>query len=157
MDHTLDPLDLRLLHLLETDASRSNLAISRQVHASPATCLRRVARLRAMGVIKSVVAVLDPALVGSPLTCLIEVSLDRQDAEAMSAFEMAASKDPAVRQCYQMSAGVDFALVVYVADMDAYHLFAHRLLTAHSNVRNVRTLFSTRCAKFDTRRLTDQD
>jgi Lrp/AsnC family leucine-responsive transcriptional regulator len=52
-----------------------------------------------------------------------------------------------------MTGGVDFLLMIYVADMDQYHHFAHRLLASQANVRNVRALFSTHCAKFDTRRL----
>ena len=44
--------------------------------------------------------------------------------------------------------GPDFVLVVYVADMAAYHAFAHRVLSAHANVRNVRSFFSVRRSKF---------
>jgi Lrp/AsnC family leucine-responsive transcriptional regulator len=149
----MDSLDRRILELLERDSSISNIELAGLVHASPATCLRRVARLKESGVIVSTVALLDPAKVGSGLTAVIEVTLDRQDADSQDRFESAAVGDEAVRQCYRMSAGLDFILLAYVANMDDYHQFAHRLLGAHINVRNVRTLFSTRCAKFDTRRL----
>ena len=149
----LDQLDRRILRELEIDGSLSNIELAARVHASPATCLRRVARLKQSGVISAIVALIDPALIGTPLTALIEVTLDRQDAESLDLFQKAASDDPAVRQCYRMTGGVDFALMVYVSDMDDYHSLAHRLLGAQGNVRNVRTLFSSHCAKFDTRRL----
>ena len=153
MIHDIDPLDRRILRELERDGSLSNLELASRVHASPATCLRRVARLKQNGVISAIVALIDPAQIGNPLTALIEVTMDRQDAESLDLFQRAASADTAVRQCYRMTGGVDFALVVYVSDMDDYHLFAHRLLGAQDNVRNVRALFSSHCAKFDTRRL----
>ncbi len=153
MIQVLDPLDRRILSQLEADGSLSNVDLAARVHASPATCLRRVARLKASGVIRAIVALIDPVLIGTPLTALIEVTLERQDAQSLDLFERAASEDAAVRQCYRMTGGVDFLLMIYVADMDQYHHFAHRLLASQANVRNVRALFSTHCAKFDTRRL----
>ena len=54
-------------------------------------------------------------------------------------------------QCYRVSPGPDFVLVVQVADMPAYHALAHRLFTSHANVRNVKSYFSTHRSKFDTR------
>ena len=41
----LDALDLRLLDLLQRDASLTNHELARRAHVSPATCLRRVKRL----------------------------------------------------------------------------------------------------------------
>jgi Lrp/AsnC family leucine-responsive transcriptional regulator len=35
--------------------------------------------------------------------------------------------------------------------MPAYHELAHRLFTAHANVRNVKTYFATHRSKFETR------
>ena len=42
----LDATDLRLLDQLQRDASLTNQALAAAVHISPATCLRRVKRLR---------------------------------------------------------------------------------------------------------------
>jgi Lrp/AsnC family leucine-responsive transcriptional regulator len=150
---TLDDVDLRILRELEIDAGQSNLALAARVHVSPATCLRRVNQLRESGVITSIVAILDPAKIGVPLAAVVEVTLDRQSVEMLDAFEDAAIADPDVRECYRVAAGADFVLIIQVADMAGYHVFAHRLLGANANVRNVRVLFSTRRAKFDTRRL----
>ena len=38
----LDPLDLRLLDLLQTDASLANQDLAAAAHTSPATAMRRV-------------------------------------------------------------------------------------------------------------------
>jgi len=56
-----------------------------------------------------------------------------------------------VLQCYRVSPGPDFVVIVQVADMPAYHALAHRVFTAQANVRNVRTFFSVHRAKFETR------
>jgi Lrp/AsnC family leucine-responsive transcriptional regulator len=50
-----------------------------------------------------------------------------------------------------VSPGPDFVLVTQVADMAAYHAFAHRLFSVQANVRNVRAFFSIHRSKFETR------
>jgi len=147
----LDELDRRILRQLQEDASLTNQDLAAKVHASAPTCLRRVRRLAELGIIARRVAILDPARLGSTLTAIVEISLDVQAAEAMEDFERLAQAEPAVAQCYRVSPGPDFVLVVQVADMPAYHALAHRLFTAHANVRNVRTFFSVHRAKFETR------
>lgn len=148
---TLDLTDLRILDRLQADASQTNDALAKSVHTSPATCLRRVRRLIDAGVIARRVALLDPAKVGVSLTAFVEVTLDRQSAEAVAAFEERAVADPAVRQCHRVAPGPDFVLVVQARDMAAYQALVQRLFTDDANVRNVKAFFSTRCARLDTR------
>ena len=59
--------------------------------------------------------------------------------------------DAAVQQCYRVSPGPDFVLVVRTADMPGYHALAQRLFTQNANVRNVKAFFSVKRAKFDPR------
>jgi Lrp/AsnC family leucine-responsive transcriptional regulator len=149
----LDAIDLRLLDRLQTDASPTNDALAKAVHVSAATCLRRVRRLVESGVIERRVAILSPEKLGPSLTALVEITLDRQGAEALEAFERRAVADDAVRQCHRVSPGPDFMLVVQVADMPAYHALVQRLFTEDANVRNVKSRFSIHRAKFETRSL----
>lgn len=147
----LDELDRRILNALQADASHTNAELAELVHVSPPTCLRRVKQLTDSGVIERQVAIVDPAKVGARLTAIVEITLDVQAAERMDEFEALAAHEGAVLQCYRVSPGPDFVLIVQVADMPAYHELAHRLFTAHANVRNVKAYFSTHRAKFDTR------
>ncbi|KFI05252.1 Lrp/AsnC family transcriptional regulator [Massilia sp. BSC265] len=147
----LDELDRRILNTLQADASHTNAELAELVHVSPPTCLRRVKQLTDGGVIERQVAIVDPAKVGARLTAIIEITLDVQAAERLDEFEVLVAQDAAVLQCYRVSPGPDFVLIVQVADMPAYHALAHRLFTAHANVRNVKAYFSTHRSKFDTR------
>lgn len=147
----LDELDRRILDQLQVDASLTNQELAERVHASAPTCLRRVRRLREIGVIAKQVAILDAAKLGSTLTALVEVTLDIQAAERLDEFEARMRDEPAVLQCYRVSPGPDFLLVAQVRDMPAYHALVHRAFTAQANVRNVRTFFSVHRAKFETR------
>ena len=147
----LDATDIRLLDLLQIDAALSNQALAVRAQTSPATALRRVRRLVDEGVIERRVALLNPKRVGEGLTALVEVSLDRQGAEHLDRFEAHAVAEAAVQQCYRVSPGPDFVIVLHVADMPAYHALVHRLFTQDANVRNVKAFFSVKRAKFDPR------
>ena len=152
-DIPLDATDLALLHQLQTDATPSNQALAERVGVSPATALRRVKRLWDTGLIERQVAVLSADrlahTLGHGLTAIVEVSLDHQATERLAAFEARAVADAAVQQCYRVSPGPDFCLVVTVADMPAYQALAERLFTTDANVRNVKAFFSTHRAKFE--------
>ena len=148
-----DATDIRLLDLLQSDASLSNQDLAERAHTSPATALRRVRRLVDEGVIERRVALLNPERVGGGqgLTALVEVSLDRQGAEHLDAFEARAVAELAVQQCYRVSPGPDFVLVLWVAGIPAYNALVQRLFTQDANVRNVKAYFSVKRAKFDPR------
>jgi DNA-binding Lrp family transcriptional regulator len=146
---SLDATDLRVLELLQRDASLSNQDLAAAAHTSPATCLRRVRRLVEAGVIERRVAILSPERLGAGLTVLAEVTLDRQGAEHLAAFEARAVADTAVQQCYRVSPGPDFMLVLQVPDMPGYHVLVQRLFTQDANVRNVKAFFSVHRAKFE--------
>ncbi len=147
----LDTTDLKILAVLQDDAALTNHDLAARVHTSPATCLRRVRRLIDAGIIERRVALLSGERLGHGLTVFVEVSLDRQSAEALAAFEARAVAEGAVQQCHRVSPGPDFVLLVQVADMAGYDAFAGRLFTQDANVRNVKAFFSVRRAKFETR------
>ena len=150
----LDAIDLQLLDALQRDASISNVALAERVNVSPPTCLRRVKRLTDGGWIERQVAVLSAdklsATLGHGLTAMVEVSLDRQGSEHLDAFEAHAVAHDAVQQCWRVSPGPDFMLVVQARDMPHYLTISQALFTQDANVRNVKAFFATKRAKFTT-------
>lgn len=147
----LDATDHRILGVLQDDASLSNLDLARRAAVSPATCLRRVKRLRELGVIEQQVAILSPEKLGAGLIAIVEITLERQTTEALEAFQRLAVQRSEVQQCYQVSPGPDFVLVVQVPDMPAYHQLVQTFYSVDSNVRNVKAFFSVHRAKFSPR------
>jgi Lrp/AsnC family transcriptional regulator, leucine-responsive regulatory protein len=150
----LDGIDLRLLQALQTDASLSNQTLATMVHVSPPTCLRRVKRLRDLGLIERQVAILNAdrlkAALGVGLTAIVEVSLTEQTPHVLEAFEARAGQEAAVQQCYRVSPGPDCVLIVTVQDMPAYLALSQRLLSQDASVRNVKAFFSIKRSKFST-------
>jgi Lrp/AsnC family transcriptional regulator, leucine-responsive regulatory protein len=137
----LDETDVALLERLQADAALTNQDLAAAAGVSPPTALRRIRRLTDSGLIERRVALLSARQVGG-LQALVEVQLDRQGAEHLDAFEIAAVADPAVQQCWRVSPGPDFVLVLWLADMAAYNALVARLFTQHANVRNVKTYFA---------------
>ena len=151
-DINIDAVDLALLAQLQVNADVSNQALAARVHTSPATCLRRVKRLKDAGLIERQVALLNPQrmakAIGHGLTAIVEITLDRQDAASLEAFEARVTHEAAVQQCYRVSPGPDFCLVVHTRDMPSYQAMTQRLLTFEANVRNVKAFFSVKRSKF---------
>ena len=151
----VDEIDLLLLDQLQQDASLSNQELALRVNTSPPTCLRRVKRLRDAGLIERQIAVLSTdklaPLLGHGLNVIVEITLDRQGAEAQEAFEQRVALDDAVQQCYRVSPGPDFVLVVHSLNMPDYLALAQRLFNSDANVRNVKAFFSVKRSKFGAR------
>jgi Lrp/AsnC family transcriptional regulator, leucine-responsive regulatory protein len=151
----LDDIDLHILRVWQHNTTLTNQALAQAVHVSPPTCLRRLKRLRDAGYIECEVAILNSdklaghsPVLGYGLTALVEITLDIQHAEALTAFETRACQQTAVQQCYRTSPGPDFMLVVCVADMAAYLALSHSLFSSDTNVRNTKAFFSIKRAKF---------
>ncbi len=151
----LDDIDLTLLDALQDDAAAPLATLAERCGVSAPTVLRRIRRLEAAGLIERRVALLQSeklaAALGEGLLAIVELTLERQGVEHLQAFEALAVADAAVQQCYRVSAGPDFVLVVAVRGMAEYQALAQRLFTAHGNVRTVKAYFCLQRAKFTPR------
>ncbi len=150
----LDAVDLQILRQLQSDASLSNQAMALVLHLTPPTCLRRVKRLHQLGLVEKQVAILNSEklsqFTGHGLQVIVEVSLDRQDSGSLLQFEQKAVAEAGVQQCWRVSPGPDFILIIATTDMPAYLGLSQKLFTQDANVRNVKAFFSIKRAKFTT-------
>ena len=147
----LDALDRAILDWLQTDASLPIRRLAERVGSSPATCQRRIAQLRASGVLQKQVALVDRRLVGRPLTVFVSVELAQQNAALLASFERRMAAEPAVSACYEVSGEFDFLLIVSAASMNQYHAFTREVFSSNNNVRNFKSMFAMNCSKFETR------
>lgn len=147
----LDDLDRRILEQLQTDASMTNQELAERVFASAPTCLRRVRQLEEAGVIQKRIVLVDSDKIAPSLTAIVEINLMQQSAEVFNEFEQRLVGEKAILQCYRVSSGPDFVVIMQVPDMNAYHALVSRLFTSSHHVRNVRTFFSTHRSKFETK------
>jgi DNA-binding Lrp family transcriptional regulator len=131
-DDALDPVDWRILQHLQDDASMTNKELAARVGLPTSSCHERVRRLRALGVITGVRAVVDPAALGRGLHAFIAVQLRPHRRELVESFTAAVMALPEVLAFYTVSGPEDF--FVHVAVADSGHL--HRLIVDHLTTRS---------------------
>src|SRR5918997_4101628 len=93
---SLDSVDIQLLAELQADADRPNVEFARLVGLSPAATLHRVRRLKESGIVRGIVARMDPAAAGLPLRVYVAVTLERHDEAAHRRFAGAVRAMPEV-------------------------------------------------------------
>lgn len=143
----MDKIDRKLLNLLQEDASRTNASLAEEVGLSPSSCLRRVRRLTASGIIDRIVAILKPAKAGRGMKAIITIAMERHGEEHMRRFLSLVTKEPAVMQAYGVSGETDAILILSLRDMEEYVALCERLFRSGNNVARYYTMFATRTAK----------
>lgn len=135
----LDRVDRAILRSLQRDASLSNVALAEKVHLSPAACLRRTERLKASGLVRRTVALLDPAQLGLGMLVVIGVVLDRSTPESFANFEKAVHKVPGCLECLVVTGEFDYFVVVRTRDNESFNRLHAAELLYLPGVRQVRT------------------
>lgn len=123
----LDEIDVRLLSELQTDADRTNVELARLVGLSPAATLHRVRRLKESGVVRHVVARLDPGAAGFPLQVYVAVTLARHEPEAERRFRAAVLSLPQVIAGDMVTGETDAMLLVVAHDVSELQAVLNRL------------------------------
>ncbi|MCQ8834197.1 Lrp/AsnC family transcriptional regulator [Streptomyces malaysiensis] len=112
----LDPVDLRILRLLQNDARTTYRDLAAQVGVAPSTCLDRVARLRRSGVILGHELRLDPTKLGRGLEALLSVQLRPHRRELVGPFVERIRALPESRALFHLAGPDDYLVHVAVAD-----------------------------------------
>lgn len=98
-----DQIDRNIVAAMQTNADISNSALAEKVGLSPSACLRRVANLKASGVIQSIVAVVDPKFYNRKLSAIITIKLERHGPTFRQNIIKSIENEPAVSQCHLVS------------------------------------------------------
>jgi len=138
----LDKTDCRLLHYIQSNAKIANTELADHLGLSPSPCLRRVKALEKNGVIKRYVGIIDPILVGLPISVFITVSLRNQGRDALEEFESHISQYEEIMECYLMTGSSDYLLRVIMPDMESYEQFLLDKITTIPSVDNIESSFS---------------
>ncbi|HUA25701.1 MAG TPA: Lrp/AsnC family transcriptional regulator [Steroidobacteraceae bacterium] len=137
----LDGTDLRILELLQADASQSVAAMAEQVHLSTNACWHRIKRLEEAGIIQKRVALLDAARVGAGLTIFVLVRAAEHSQEWFDHFAATVRAIPSVTEFHRTSGEVDYLLKLQLADVAGYDEI-YKLLIGSIRCAEVRAVFS---------------
>jgi DNA-binding Lrp family transcriptional regulator len=137
--HEIDRTDRAILRLLQRDASISNVALATKVNLSAPACLRRVERLKQMGLITGIVALLNPNALDAGLLVLIGVVLDRSTPKSFAEFEEAAAKVSGCMECHVVTGEFDYFMLVRTRDNESFNRLHAQQLLYLPGVRQIRS------------------
>lgn len=138
----LNDIDIKILGLLQSDATQSIQEIADQVGLTSNPCWRRIKRLEEQGVIKRRVAVIDPALVGLGMTAFVRIHTDKHTKDWLELFNAGVAKIPEIIECHRMTGDVDYLLKVLVQNLEHYDAVYQRLLDLVPDLKDVSAAFS---------------
>lgn len=147
---SFDALSIRLIELLQENSDIGLAELATAAGATSSSCWRRLDELRASGVIKRSVAVVDPASLGLAVNVFVQVTLEKQHEAALRIFQDRILQRPEVMECYLMSGDADYLLRVVVEDLAQYHRFVIDHLTTIPGVANLRSSFALEQVKYTT-------
>ncbi|EHP41148.1 AsnC family transcriptional regulator [Cupriavidus basilensis OR16] len=139
LSEALDRTDKAILRALQRDASISNVALAAKVSLSPPACLRRVERLKELGLIRGIVALLNPAALDAGMLVMIGVVLDRSTPESFSAFEKAAQKVSGCMECHVVTGEFDYFMMLRTKDSESFNRLHAEQLLYLPGVRQIRS------------------
>ncbi len=135
----VDRTDKAILRLLQRDASISNVALAAKVHLSPPACLRRVERLKRLGLITGIVALLNPKALDAGMLVMIGVVLDRSTPESFADFEKAVVKISGCMECHVVTGEFDYFMLLRTRDNDSFNRLHAEQLLHLPGVRQIRS------------------
>ena len=141
MAAALDDLDRNILVLLQQDAGLPLDEIARRVGASKTPVWNRIRKLRASGVIKAEVAILDPDKLGLESCFFVLIRTSQHDADWLDRFLRAVQSRPEVLEAHRLAGDIDYILKVRVTNARGYDDF-YRSLIKEVSIFNVTSALS---------------
>ncbi|MDW9419111.1 AsnC family transcriptional regulator [Sinorhizobium meliloti] len=149
----MDDLDRRILTVLQKNNRLSFAELADLVGSSAASCMRRVNKLRADGVIVADVCLIDPKALGKSMTVVVRLELDRERLDLVDEFKRAMRAAKEVTHCYMVTGDSDFVLIVTVEDVEGFDVFVKTKLYTNPNVRKFQSMIVLDQVKFEPRLL----
>ncbi|WP_367194262.1 Lrp/AsnC family transcriptional regulator [Amorphus sp. 3PC139-8] len=135
----LDPGDIRVLRILQRDASLSIAEIARQAGMSQTPCWRRIKKLKDTGVVRQVTALVDREAVGLSFVSYSFVKLSIPSRENMEEFDRMVNRWPEVVICERITGAVDYLLKIVADDIKDYDDFLRLKLLNNDLVSDVQS------------------
>lgn len=147
--HDLDATDLRILALLQEDATLTVAEVADKVNLSPTPCWRRIQRLEKDGVIRKRVTLLDATRLNAGVTVFVSVKTNQHSAAWLERFARAVAAIPEIVEFYRMSGEVDYLLRVVVPDIAGYDAVYKKLIRT-AELSDVSSSFAMEQLKYTT-------
>lgn len=139
---TLDRFDRAILRILQRDNKTPQRRIGEAVNLSAAAVQRRIAAMERAGVIQRNVAIVDTHAAAMTITSIVEVQMVNEHLQTADAARALFRATPEVQQCYYVTGGISFVLVIVAPDMPSYEALTRRLFNENDAVASFRSLIA---------------
>lgn len=146
----MDSIDLKILALLQDDASLSTNDIADRVGLSKTPCWRRIQVLEQNGVIQQRVALLNREKLNQEMDVFVTIRTNQHNASWFKKFSAVVTSCPEVVEFYRMSGDIDYLMRVVVKDMKAYDRFYQNLIE-QVDINDVSSNFAMERLKYTTK------
>ena len=143
----LDAFDRKLLKRLQVNAQVPVPVLAEEIGLSAPACYRRIRRLRDTGAINREVAVVHPRTLGWPLSMLVLVTMERENARTVDEMVRMLKDVPEVIEAWNVTGDHDFVVRMLARDMESYDELVRELFAADDRVRSFKTLVVIRQVK----------
>jgi DNA-binding Lrp family transcriptional regulator len=139
-----DPIDIAILRFLQGSGRSTNQEVGDAVGLSPSAASRRIQELEQSGAILGYQAVVNDKALGHNMTVYIRVTLERQSAGVLQAFEAAVLRCSWILSCHLMAGQYDYMLIVKVIDISDYERMHQKYLSRLPGVVRIESSFAVR-------------
>lgn len=140
MPSELDAIDLKILNLMQQDASLSTAELAERVGLSQSPCWRRIQRMREEGYIKAQVAIVDRLKLGYHMQTFAQIKMARLNDSERADFTRAVQNIPEILECYTVIGEMDVMLKIIAPDVTWYQEFIFSTLLKLPGVLDVRSI-----------------
>ena len=140
MPAELDAIDMKILELMQRDASLSTAELAERVGLSQSPCWRRIQRMREERYIKAQVVIVDREKLGFKMQIFAQVKMTTLSDEDRAKFHKAINDIPEILECYTVFGEMDAMLKILAPDVIWYQDFIFSTLLKLPGVVDVRSI-----------------
>ncbi|KQW68145.1 AsnC family transcriptional regulator [Phenylobacterium sp. Root77] len=140
MPAELDAIDMKILELMQRDASLSTAELAERVGLSQSPCWRRIQRMREEGYIKAQVVIVDREKLGFKMQIFAQVKMTTLSEEDRAKFHKSINDIPEILECYTVFGEMDAMLKILAPDVIWYQDFIFSTLLKLPGVVDVRSI-----------------
>ncbi len=137
MSLEFDNYDKEIIDILQSNASISNIDLSKKIGLSPSACLGRTKRLEDLSVIKQYAAVIDAKTIGLEIVAFTFVNLSPHNRKTGNAFLAKIRETPQILECYNITGNWDYLLKIVSHDIASYRDFVIDSLLAFPGINKI--------------------
>jgi Lrp/AsnC family transcriptional regulator len=145
----MDQKDMKILEVIQNDATLTVTQVAKTINISTSTCWRRIQALEEAGIISARVTLLDQKKVGLDLTVYSAIRTHKHTSSWFSGFHKMVSSNPNIMEVHRLSGDTDYLIRAVVPDMNSYDEMYKEMITK-VDLYDVSSSFSMETIKYTT-------